>query len=331
MPTGAIHLMVATATCNKYDNSKSTYKKNRIMTLPNLDMDALRTLLAADRLGSLNRAADRIGRSQSAVSQQMRKLETQVGQPLFRRQGRGLVPTAAGELLLSYARRMLELNDEAVQAIRGSALEGAVRFGLPGDFAESWLPTALGQFKRTHPAVRVEIVVERNGQLLERLDHGELDLVLAMGHAQRVDAEPLVTLPMAWIGPSGRDIRPRPGMPLDLALYKPPCMFRSAGTDALDRAGIPWRVAYTTGSLQSLWAGVAGGLGITLRTMAGVPPTLRRLGERDGLPPLPSVEVCIHSGQRDASPALAGLKRVVVDNLIANLADTRQEPGLLPG
>ncbi|WP_396332940.1 LysR substrate-binding domain-containing protein [Burkholderia anthina] len=297
------------------------------MTFPNLDMDALRTLLAADRLGSLNRAADRIGRSQSAVSQQMRKLEMQIGQPLFRRQGRGLVPTEAGDLMLSYARRILELNDEAVQAIRGSAIEGAVRFGLPGDFAESWLPTALGQFKRTHPAVRIEIVVERNGHLLERLDAGELDVVLAMGAEHRADAEHLVTLPMAWIGPAGFDLRSSSGMPLDLALYKPPCMFRKAGTDALDNAGIAWRLAYTTGSLQSLWAGVAGGLGITLRTMAGVPPTLRRLGERDGLPPLPSVKLCIHTGERDASAALVNLKRVVVDHLVANLANLQQAAG----
>ncbi|MGS0896027.1 LysR substrate-binding domain-containing protein [Burkholderia stagnalis] len=288
------------------------------MTFPNLDMDALRTLIAADRLGSLNRAADRIGRSQSAVSQQMRKLEAQIGQPLFRRQGRGLVPTEAGEQMLSYARRILELNDEAVQAIRGSAIEGAVRFGLPGDFAESWLPVALGQFKRTHPGVRVEIVVDGNGPLLEQLDAGALDLVLAMGRERRADAERLITLPMAWIGPAGVDARPRAGAPLDLALYKSPCLFRKAGTDALDKAGIPWRLAYTTGSLQSLWAGVAGGLGITLRTMVGVPPTLRRLDERDGLPPLPSVELCVHAGEREASAALVHLKRVVIENLVVN-------------
>lgn len=307
--------------CNKYDNLKLTYKKNRIMTLPNLDMDALRTLIAADRLGSLNRAADRIGRSQSAVSQQMRKLETQIGQPLFRRQGRGVVPTDAGELMLSYARRILELNDEAVSAIRGSAIEGAVRFGLPGDFAESWLPVALGQFKRTHPGVRVDIAVDGNGALLERLDGGELDLVLAMGRGHRADAERLVTLPMVWIGPSGVDVRPRAGASLDLALYKPPCLFRKAGTEALDKAGIPWRLAYTTGSLQSLWAGVAGGLGITPRTMVGVPSALRRLGERDGLPPLPPVDVCLHGASGNAPSALASLKRVVIDNLTANLGD----------
>jgi DNA-binding transcriptional LysR family regulator len=159
------------------------------MPLPNLDLDTLRTLLATQQLGSLVRAAERVGRSQSAVSQQMRKLEEQIGQPLFRRRGRGLVLTEPGNLILSYARRILDLNDEAVRAVRGASVEGLVRFGLSGDFAESWLPAALGQFKRSHPAVRVEVAVERNGVLLERLDKGELDLVLVMGYPHRPDAE----------------------------------------------------------------------------------------------------------------------------------------------
>jgi DNA-binding transcriptional LysR family regulator len=294
------------------------------MALPNLDMDALRTLVAAQQLGSLNRAADRIGRSQSAVSQQLRKLESQAGQPLFRREGRGLVLTESGDLLLSYARRILELNDEAVHALRGRSVEGAVRFGLPGDFAETWLPVALGQFKRTHPAVRVEIAVERNGLLLERLDKGELDIVLIMGYENRPDAEHLLTLPMTWIGSPHVELRPRRHEPLDLALYRPPCLFRKVGTEALDKANIAWRQAYTTANLQSLWAGVMGGLGITLRTDAGVPSSLRRLGARDGLPPLPSVELCIHSASNgEPPPALGALKQLVIDNAVANLGSRK--------
>jgi DNA-binding transcriptional LysR family regulator len=290
------------------------------MPPPNLDMDALRTFLATQQLGSLNRAAERIGRSQSAVSQQMRKLEEQVGQPLFRRQGRGLVLTESGDLMLSYGRRILDLNDEAIRAVRGASVAGVVRFGLPGDFAETWLPAALGQFKKAHPAVRVEIAVERNGALLERLDRGELDLVLVMGYENRPDAEHLATLPMAWIGPAHSDVALSRGAPLDLALYNSPCFFRRAGIEALDNANIPWRLAYTTASLQSLWAGVAAGLGITLRTAAGIPPYLTRIGERAGLPPLPTVDLCLHTGQRDISPALAQLKRVVIENATANLA-----------
>ncbi|MCE4061964.1 LysR substrate-binding domain-containing protein [Pandoraea sputorum] len=290
------------------------------MTIPNLDMDALRTFLATQQLGSLNRAAERVGRSQSAVSQQMRKLEVQVGQPLFRRQGRGLMLTDAGELILSYAHRILDLNDEAVHAVRGASVEGVVRFGLPGDFAETWLPAALGQFKKTHPGVRVEVAVERNGVLLERLDRGELDLVLVMGNESRSDAEPLAMLPMTWVGPVGVDVVLTPGIALDLALYNPPCFFRRAGIEALDAAGISWRLAYTTASLQSLWSGVAAGLGITLRTAAGLPSSLKRLGAKEGLPPLPSVALCLHAGHRDAPPALAQLKRVVVECAGANLA-----------
>lgn len=289
------------------------------MPLPNLDMDALRTLLATQQLGSLNRAAERIGRSQSAVSQQMRKLEEQVGQPLFRRHGRGLALTEFGDVVLSYARRILDLNDEAIRAVRGASVEGVVRFGLPGDFAETWLPDALGQFKKTHPAVRIEVAVERNAMLLERLDRGELDLVLVLGHGHRPDAQRLATLPMTWIGPSHGEMRVGPGGPLDLALYQAPCLFRRAGIEALDSARISWRLAYTTASLQSLWSGVAAGLGITLRTAAGMPPTVRKLDEKDGLPPLPTVELCLHSATREVSPALAQLKRVVLDSAAVHL------------
>ena len=289
------------------------------MRLTNLDMDVMRTLLVVHQLGSLNRAAERIGRSQSAVSQQMRKLEEQVGQALFRKQGRGLALTESGDLVLSYARRILELNDEVRTAIRGSAIEGAVRFGLPGDFAETWLPAALGQFKRTHPAVRVEVAVERNGLLLERLGRGELDLVLVMGYEGRADAEPIASLPMAWIGPSGMLDALRPGLPLDLALYNSPCFFRRAGIAALDAADISWRVAFTTASLQSLWAGVAAGLGITLRIATGLPPSVARLHESNRLPPLPSVELCLHAGPQALSPALAQLKRIVIETATANL------------
>jgi DNA-binding transcriptional LysR family regulator len=290
------------------------------MSLPNLDMDALRSLLAILQLGSLSRAAERVGRSQSAVSQQMRKLEAQLGQPLFRKQGRRIVLTEAGDTVHSYARRLLELNDEAVHAVRGASLAGTVRFGLPGDFAESWLPAALGQFKKAHPAVQVDVSVDRNGALLERLDSGELDLVLVMGYAQRPDAEHVVTLPMAWLGPAGVDEVLRPDAPLDLALYHSPCFFRRAGVDALDKAHLSWRVAYVTSSLQSLWAGVAAGLGITLRTTAGVPSQLMRLDGRHGLPPLPSVDVCLHASGSEASPALAQLRQAVMDQARAHLA-----------
>ncbi|HET7415150.1 MAG TPA: LysR substrate-binding domain-containing protein [Arthrobacter sp.] len=290
------------------------------MPLPNLDMQALRSLVAILRAGGLARAADRIGRSPSAISQQMRKLELQLGQPLFRKQGRRVVLTEAGDRVHAYALRILALNDEAVHAVHGASIGGVVRFGLPGDFAESWLPAALGQFKKAYPAVRVDVEVERNSALLERLDRGELDLVLAMGHARRPDAEPLATLPMTWVGPEDAGERLRSSQVIDLALYRPPCFFRQAGTEALDKAGMAWRPAFVTASLQSLWAGVAAGLGITLRTSAGIPPKLIRMDGKYGLPPLPRVDVCLHAGGDPASPALRQLRHTVAEHALVELA-----------
>ncbi|CAM0999158.1 LysR family transcriptional regulator [Rhodanobacter sp. Root179] len=300
------------------------------MPLPNLDMDALRSLVAILRLGGLARAAERIGRSPSAISQQMRKLEAQLGEPLFRKQGRRVVLTEAGDRVHAYAHRILELNDEAVHAVRGAAIEGTVRFGLPGDFAESWLPAALGQFRQAYPAVRVDVLVEPNRRLLERLDRGELDLVLAMNQGARADAEHLATLPMSWIGPKGTGKLVRPDSVLDLALYQPPCFFRQAGTAALDRAGIAWRPAFVTASLHSLWAGVGAGLGITVRTAADLPPTLMRLGPQHGLPPLPGVELCLHTAPGAPSAALARLRQAVMEQAQLHLGRTARK-GSGPG
>jgi DNA-binding transcriptional LysR family regulator len=295
------------------------------MSLPNLDMDALRSLVAILRLGGQARAADRIGRSPSAISQQMRKLELQLGQPLFRKQGRRVVLTEAGDRVHAYARRILELNDEAVHAVRGASIDGTVRFGLPGDFAESWLPVALGQFRKAYPAVRVDVLVEPNRLLLERLDRGELDLVLAMNQGGRADAERLATLPMSWIGPAGTGEVVRPAEVLDLALYQPPCFFRQAGTAALDRADIAWRPAFVTASLHSLWAGVAAGLGITVRTGADLPPTLMRLDQRHGLPALPGVDLCLHTAPGSPSAALTHLRQAVMEQAQAHLAHEGQD------
>jgi len=287
------------------------------MSRVNLDMGVLRTLVSANELGALNRAAEQVGRSQSAVSQQIRKLEEQVGQPLFRKQGRGLVLTEAGDVVLSYARRILELNDEAVAAVRGAEVEGAVRFGLPSDFAESWLPAVLGRFKRAHPAVRIEASVDRNATLLDRLDKGQLDLALVFGQRARVDAEPITRLPMAWIGGSASDWRR--GETLPLVAFEAPCAFRQAGISALDAAGIPWRVTFTSPSLAGLWAAVDAGLGITLRTAAGKPAHLKVLGAKAGLPPLPMTDLSLHTAGRALSPAAERLKDILHETFPGNL------------
>jgi DNA-binding transcriptional LysR family regulator len=289
----------------------------------NLDMNVLRTLVTAQQLGGLNRAAKLVGRSQSAVSQQIRKLEEQFGEALFRKQGRGVTLTVAGEIVLGYARRILELNDEAVAAVRGVAIDGSVRFGLPGDFAETWLPMALGRFKRAHPAVRIEASVDRNTTLTDRLDKGELDLALIFGRGARSDAKVLARLPLSWIGPGTGEPIQTAGESLPLAVFDSPCFFREAAIAALDKAAIPWRIAFTSPSLPGLWAAVEAGLGITLRTTVGLPGSLVVLDEGSGFPPLPSIDLSLHDGGRQLAPATSHLKEILLDILAANLAAIR--------
>jgi DNA-binding transcriptional LysR family regulator len=288
----------------------------------NLDMDVLRTLAAARRLGGFARAAEAVGRSQSAVSQQLARLEAQLGSSLFRKQGRGLVPTEAGEALLAYAERLLALNDEAVAAVRGVAVSGVVRIGLPGDLADPWLAAILGRFRRAHPEVRVEAVVDRNRLLLERLDADGLDLVLAFGARARHDATPVAVVPRVWIGAADGAPISRPGEPLPLAVFDPPCFFRAAATEALDRAGLPWRVAFTSASLHGLWAAVEAGLGVTLRTAIALPPSLKVL---DDLPPTPDLDLCLHDAGRAASPAVARLGEIITETLTAPATSPRPE------
>lgn len=295
----------------------------------NLDMDVLRTLVAAQQLGGFNRAANHVGRSQSAISQQIRKLEERVGQTLFRKQGRGLALTEAGEIVLAYAQRIIDLNDEAVAALRGFTINGVVRFGLPGDFADTWLPEALGMFKRAHPTVRIEATVDRNTTLVERLEKGQLDLAVLLSDEPRSDAEVLAELPMVWIG-SARSTE-QETEPMPLAVFEPPCFFRSAAIGALDKTGTRWRIAFTSPSLSGLWAAIDAGLGITVRTTANIPARLLVLDERAKLPKLPSAYVCLTGAGRTLSPAAARLREVLVETLPVNLQMAKRTRSVTSG
>ncbi|MGU7781253.1 LysR substrate-binding domain-containing protein [Burkholderia sp. PU8-34] len=317
---------------------------------PNFDIAALRSLVAGVDLGSFAKAADRVARSSSAVSAQIRKLEEQAGTPLFVKSGRGLALTDAGDAMLRYARRMVELNDEAAAAVRGANLDGWVRIGLQEDFGEAILPGVLGRFARAHPKVRIEARVARNAELLDRLDANQLDLALVWGDPASaafvsragIDSEAIAHVPMRWIGKvglgtagmgvpgggregaaeggevpdarGGTDIRTVsvPGEPLPLVVFDRPCRFFGAATDALDRAGVPWRVAFTTPSLAGLWAAAAAGLGLTVRSHYGLPASVRLLDAASlGLPELPSLPLMLLRRASSATPTVDRLARIV--------------------
>ncbi len=284
------------------------------MVLPvNLDMDVLRTFVTGVSLGSFAKAADRLGRSPSAISLQLRKLEEQTGQTLFQKQGRGLALTEAGDILIGYARRILDVNDEARSAMTGlSAMQGWVRIGLPQDFAETWFPGLLGRFARAHPKVRVEARVDRGSALAEAVQRGDLDLALTWGRMGDAQARVVATRPVVWIGPEGFKLDA--SEPLPLIAFDSPCAFRSAGLEALDGQQIEWRHAFASPSLGGLWAAVTAGLGVTLRTTEGVPPHLRVLEpSTSGLPALGHIELALHRPDTGQSPAVAQLQALLIE------------------
>jgi len=295
------------------------------MTQTTFDLAVLRSFVAGMDLGSFAKAADRVGRSTSAVSAQLRKLEEQAGAPLFRKSGRGLALTDAGEVMLGYARRLVELNDEAAVAIRGVDLEGWIRLGLQEDFGEVVLPDVLGRFARAHPKVRIEARVARNTELLERIDTGQLDLALVWGAAGVTDdrnaamiAEPIAAPPMRWIASSTVPWQFSADEALPLIAFDRPCLFHSAAAAALDRAGIKWRVAFTSPSLSGLWAAAAAGLGVTVRTSYGLPSTVRALDAGEGeLPALPSIPLALHRESGSASPPVERLAALVMASVRA--------------
>ncbi|AND67863.1 hypothetical protein ATSB10_04090 [Dyella thiooxydans] len=294
------------------------------MTRVSFDPDVLRSFVQGVELGSFAKAAERLNRSTSAVSAQLKRLEEQAGRPLLRKAGRGMALTETGEVMLGYARRLLELNDEAAAAVRGVELEGRVRLGLQEDFGETLLPAVLGRFARAHPKLRIEARIARNAELLHGVNHGKLDLVLAWeGEESSPHVERMARLPMRWIGSAGaRTPRlRRRGEALPLVVLDAPCLVRRAAIDALDRAGIAWRIAFTSASLAGTWAAVTAGLGVSVRTPLGLPAGVRALTAKDaGLPALPTLGLALHRAEAEPPAAVARLAEILVGTLSPSLS-----------
>lgn len=277
------------------------------------DLDVLRSFVTGVELGSFAQAAERVGRSTSAISAQLKKLEEQVGVPVLRKAGRGMALTPTGEILLGYARRLLALNDEAAAAVRGADLAGVVRIGFQEDFAEHLLPGILGSFARAHPQVQIEARVTRNAQLLELIRSNQIDLALSWDAGSATAyCEQLGVLPMCWIGSTPDAALPLTKAPLPLVLFESPCLMRSAATAALDMAGQPWRIAFSGTSLNALWAAVGAGLGVTVRTRAGLPAHLHEL---KAMPALPDVALVMHRVEAVPAPVVRALGDIVAAHL----------------
>ena len=268
------------------------------MTLNNVSLDSLRTLVTTQDAGGFGRASERLGRTPSAISLQMKRLQDEIGVKLFTKQGRKLLLNEQGEVALRYARRVLELNDEMIDVLRGSSLSGVVRIGFAQDFTANVLPLVIERFSGFYPLVKLEVTVDRGQMLFESLASGDLDLALTLGGSESKTAQVLSEMPLHWL--ASPKFNERPAQPLPLALFNPPCGCQTRGLDSLQDAGRSWRAAMTSPSLPGLWAAVSAGLGLTARTMVGIPEDVQTIDL--GFPPLGNMPVVLHRRRNLRAP-----------------------------
>ncbi|MEC5397424.1 LysR substrate-binding domain-containing protein [Uliginosibacterium sp. H1] len=284
--------------------------------LPTLDLELLRSFVAAADEGSFTSAGERVGLTQSAVTQQMQRLEAQVGVALFQREGRTKQLTDHGRQLLRYAREMLSLNDDAMRSLSDSALVGSLRIGAPHDIADTLLPPLLSHIARSSPNLKLEINVARSPHLMEALHRGELDMTISTREDPRLHGIVLRTLPTLWICAS--QFVHVPQQPLPLVLIDEPSIFRRLALEALDAQRVPWRLAYSSSSLIGIKAAIRAGLGVTARTLEMLTPDLRTLGPNEGLPPLPDVTYYLWIRKSTVNPLVRQAFDLIASRLVAN-------------
>jgi len=277
-----------------------------------LDPVQLESFLAVAQTRNFTEAGRRLGLRQSTVSQHISKLEQESGRRLFVRDTHSVVPTADGEAMAGFAQSILEANARARDYFAGSQVRGRVRFGTSEDFVSSRLPELLRDFVRRHALVDLELTVGLSATLYERMDAGELYLVLAKRRAGDARGRLVWRDRLAWIGAPGT--RPDPAKPVPLILYTPPSLTRSIALEALERVGRPWRIVCTSGSLSGLRAAALAGLGITLHAQGLMPDGLMELPSAARLPTPGDVEFVVQT----ARPAVRGPAAELAQAILTN-------------
>jgi DNA-binding transcriptional LysR family regulator len=269
-----------------------------------LDPVLLRSFVVVARCRGFSEAGRRLGLGQSTVSQHVGRLETAIGRRLFIRDTHRVVPTPDGEALLGFAATILDADERARRHFAGSELRGRVRFGASDDFVLSRLPEVLRDFTQRHLAVDLELTVALSGELFQMLEAGDLDLVLAKRRSSFGLGRPVWRENLLWVAAPATVLDP--ARPVPLILYKPPSITRTITTEALDRAGTPWRIACTCGSLIGLRAATFAGLGVMAQAESMVPPGLVAISASSLLPDLGQVDfVLAGRGERLTGPAAA--------------------------
>jgi DNA-binding transcriptional LysR family regulator len=290
-----------------------------------LDLDQLQTFVAISDTGSFTRAADEVFKTQSAVSMQMRRLEEKIGRPLFEKEGRMNRLTDDGERLLSYARRMIRLNGEAVAAFDDSKLTGHLRIGMPDDYADRFLPEIMARFVRSNPRVELSVICEPTVNLVEQVNRAAIDLALIThvpenGYSEIVRREPLL-----WVTSANHAVHEEPVLPL--AFGRPTCIWRHKAIEALAQVKREYRVLFTSWSATVISASILSGLAVSVLAECSLRPGMRVLTDSEGFPKLPDVEIGLIRARGRQSPIVDAMAQHVIESL-DNLGPTGFGNGL---
>ncbi len=276
----------------------------------NIPTEVLRSYVAIADTGSFTKAADQVFRTQSAVSQQVTKLEQSLGKALFVREGRQIRFTEEGQTFLGYARRILKLHDEALTVISEPDLEGHVRFGIPDDYAIKYLPPILSTFTEGFPKVDLEVFCRATTELLALPEDQAPDISLISCAPDRPEAETVRTERTIWATSARHFVHEQD--PLPVALYESGCLVRQAVLESLDQQGRAYRTVYSSPSHTGLICAVESGMAVTALAKSTMPDNFRMLGPEEGFPELPSFDIGIVRKRRKQSPAVESFANHVI-------------------
>lgn len=268
-----------------------------------LDLELLRSFVSVVEAGGFTRASERVHRTQSTVSQQIKRLEEDVGQVLLHRDGKDVRPTEAGERLLSYARRLLTLAEEARDVLREPDGDGAIRLGIPEDFAAYRLAKLLGAFSRSHPSLRLDVRADQSRNLSRDLERGELDLALFKREAGAKGAIAVWPERVHWVTSKSHPVDVNASS-VPLIGFPPGCLYRAGAIHALESAGRAWHMSYSSSSLAGIQAAVAAGLGLSILSEMAIQADHRVLTAKDGFAPINRTEVALMAAPNATSATL---------------------------
>jgi DNA-binding transcriptional LysR family regulator len=271
---------------------------------PDIDVRLLRAFVAVSEAGTVSRAADRLARTQAAVSMQLQRLEADVGVKLLRRSPRGMALTDAGEILLTYARKTLALGEDARRQIAGRQLVGRVRLGIVEDLAVTRLPAIIADFRRRHPSVEIDLMSSSSADLARAFREARCEIVMA--DPARFSTAPMAHISRQLVWCASRLLEAEPGGTLPLVMFEGSCSWQDRMLATLAESGIGWRVGCRVSTFAALISGLRAGLGIGVMLAEGMPADCEDVRQRLSLPAAPAADFGIFVGP-GSSPLAAEL------------------------